>query len=264
MAKDPAINFYTGDFLNGCTDLDMTERGQYITLLCVQHQKGHLSKKTIKLAVGDVSKDVLTKFIVDAQGLFYNERMEAEIIKRAKFIQSQKDKINKRWHGLVQNGISPVSSGVIPIEIRNQKSEITNPKSEIRDQKNKKGAPKKLKDSQAEMLEREKQFEMNVYQYHVDLGPGYPEEMLKDFVRYWTEPNKSRTKMRYELEKVFDIPRRLATWASRDNGFSKKPVVNALISYRELVELVNKGEDMAKWEMVTPGDKKSLWKLKKP
>ena len=45
MAKDPAFVFYTGDFLNGVIDMTMEERGQYITLLCFQHQKGHISQK---------------------------------------------------------------------------------------------------------------------------------------------------------------------------------------------------------------------------
>ena len=69
--KDPAILFYTGDFLNGCTDLTFEERGQYITLLCLQHQKGHLSEKTIRLSVGSVSVDVMAKFLKDETGLFF-------------------------------------------------------------------------------------------------------------------------------------------------------------------------------------------------
>jgi len=40
----------------------------------------------------------------------------------------------------------------------------------------------------------------------------YPEEMLTAFYNYWSEPNRSRTKMRAELEKTWDLPRRLATW----------------------------------------------------
>lgn len=49
----------------------------------------------------------------------------------------------------------------------------------------------------------------------------YSNEMRLEFCDYWTEPNKSLTKMRWEQESVFDIRRRLATWAKRDNGFKK-------------------------------------------
>jgi len=89
MSKDPAVLFYTGDFLNGCTDLTFEERGQYITMLCLQHQKGHLSEKTIRLCVGSVSVDVMSKFKTDDDGFFYNERMEEEIDKRRHFLDTR-------------------------------------------------------------------------------------------------------------------------------------------------------------------------------
>lgn len=53
----------------------------------------------------------------------------------------------------------------------------------------------------------------------------YPDTMKKEFFDYWTEPNKSKTKMRFELEKTWDLNRRLNTWASRDRNFNKKPVL---------------------------------------
>jgi hypothetical protein len=90
MSKDPAILFYTSDFLSGCSGLTMEERGQYITLLCLQHQAGHLSEKTIRLSVGSVSVDVMAKFLLDENGLYYNDRMESEINKRAQFIDSRR------------------------------------------------------------------------------------------------------------------------------------------------------------------------------
>jgi hypothetical protein len=95
MRKDPAILFYTGDFLNGCTCLTMEERGQYITLLCLQHQSGHLSEKTIRLSVGSVSVDVLKKFKQDNDGNYFNERMQLEIEKRLQFIETRIDNGSK-------------------------------------------------------------------------------------------------------------------------------------------------------------------------
>lgn len=43
-------------------------------------------------------------------------------------------------------------------------------------------------------------------------------ETLK-FISYWTEPNKSGTKQRWETEKTFEVGRRLATWFSRTQNF---------------------------------------------
>lgn len=40
----------------------------------------------------------------------------------------------------------------------------------------------------------------------------YTNEQLREFADYWTEPNKSHTKMRYELERTWDTARRLAYW----------------------------------------------------
>ena len=52
----------------------------------------------------------------------------------------------------------------------------------------------------------------------------YPKEMIRAFFDYWSELNKSETKMRYELEKTWELPRRLATWASREKVPSKTDV----------------------------------------
>lgn len=90
MVKSPAFLFYSSDFLSGITDLTMEERGQYITLLCLQHQKGHLSEKTIRLSVGSVSVDVLSKFNQDEEGNFYNKRLKDEMWKRENFTQSRR------------------------------------------------------------------------------------------------------------------------------------------------------------------------------
>ena len=89
--KDPAFLFYSSDFLSGVSDLTMEERGQYITLLCVQHQKGVLTEKTIRLSVGSVSVFVLNKFFKDENGNYSNKRLEKESEKRIKFTESRRN-----------------------------------------------------------------------------------------------------------------------------------------------------------------------------
>jgi hypothetical protein len=91
MAKDPAFLFYSSDFLNGVSDLTMEERGQYITLLCLQHQKGSLSEKTVRLTVGSVSVDVMRKFEKDEQGNYFQSRLKEEIEKRVNFTESRRN-----------------------------------------------------------------------------------------------------------------------------------------------------------------------------
>ena len=45
--------------------------------------------------------------------------------------------------------------------------------------------------------------------------------MLSDFVSYWTEMNKSETKMKYELEKTWSTKLRLKTWAKNSKRWNR-------------------------------------------
>jgi hypothetical protein len=91
MSKDPAFLFYSSDFLTGVIDMTMEERGQYITLMCLQHQKGHLSEKTISFCLGSVSDNVMSKFLKDEEGLYYSRRLSSEIEQRANFVESRRE-----------------------------------------------------------------------------------------------------------------------------------------------------------------------------
>lgn len=44
----------------------------------------------------------------------------------------------------------------------------------------------------------------------------YGRDMVNEFWKYWTEPNKSKTRMRFELEKTWDLNLRLQRWASNN------------------------------------------------
>lgn len=41
----------------------------------------------------------------------------------------------------------------------------------------------------------------------------YGKEMIRAFFEYWSELNKSETKMRFEMQKTWEVNLRLATWA---------------------------------------------------
>lgn len=47
----------------------------------------------------------------------------------------------------------------------------------------------------------------------------YPKPMLENFIRYWTELNHNQTKMKFQMEKTWEVSKRLATWKSRDKSF---------------------------------------------
>jgi hypothetical protein len=194
--KDPAVLFYTQDFLTGTMLMTDTQIGKYIKLLCLQHQNGKLSEKDMLKICGEFDADIWAKFYQE-DGFFYNKRMLLETTKRNKFCEHQKENINKRWGKKEYHG----NTTVIPLENEN---EIVN--------------ENVIKDKDELLKKRENEFRQLVF----ECDPlKYPQVMLENFCRYWTEPNKSKTKMRFELEKVFDIPRRLVTWASRDKEINK-------------------------------------------
>jgi len=62
----------------------------------------------------------------------------------------------------------------------------------------------------------------------------YSVEMLEAFIDYWTEPNKSKTKLRYELQKTFDIARRLKTWNKNESKFNKSHKINIIDTWQQI------------------------------
>lgn len=95
MAKDPAVLFYTSDFLTGTMLMTDEEVGQYIKLLCLQHQKGRLTANHMLTICKTLDSEVIAKFEKDSKGLYYNVRMEEEAIKRKNFTESRKSNGSK-------------------------------------------------------------------------------------------------------------------------------------------------------------------------
>ena len=65
----------------------------------------------------------------------------------------------------------------------------------------------------------------------------YGKSFLNDFYKYWTEPNKSNSKFKMELEKTWSLERRFETWAKNEKNFNKKindtrkPTIDNAIDY---------------------------------
>ncbi len=116
MSKDPAFLFYSSDFISGVSDLTMEERGQYITLLCLQHQKGHLSKKLIQLSIGNATADVMQKFSIDSEGLYFSERLDKEIAKRREHSEKQRERATEGW----KKRKATADATALPLENRNE------------------------------------------------------------------------------------------------------------------------------------------------
>lgn len=96
MAKDPAFLFYTGDFSTGTQFFTNEQIGKFLRLLMAQHQHGHLTEKQMLHICGTYDKEVFDKFEKDAEGMFFNSRLETEILKRSNFCKSRKDNRTKK------------------------------------------------------------------------------------------------------------------------------------------------------------------------
>ena len=88
MSKDPAVLFYTSDFVIGTAFLSHEQVGKYIRLLCYQHQVGRLTKDQILSVTGIWDQEIMEKF-TEKNGFFYNKRMEIEKDKRVNYCKSR-------------------------------------------------------------------------------------------------------------------------------------------------------------------------------
>ena len=59
------------------------------------------------------------------------------------------------------------------------------------------------------------------YESLVPFVEKYGAAMIREFFDYWSEMNKSQTKMRFEQQPTWETSLRLVTWANRDKNFKK-------------------------------------------
>ena len=57
--------------------------------------------------------------------------------------------------------------------------------------------------------------------------------MLYNFVEYWTESNENGNLMKFEMQKTFDINRRMARWKKNDFGTTNKPKQTFLSKFKK-------------------------------
>jgi len=83
----------------------------------------------------------------------------------------------------------------------------------------------KSDENQVDILEpRRVEFKKSL-QEHLDT---YGRDMLNAFYLYWTEPNPSKTKMRFELEKTWSVDLRLSNWARNNKDIATTPKVEEI------------------------------------
>ncbi len=104
--KDPAFMMYSGDFLSGTFTMTMEQRGKFITLMCIQHQKGFLTEADMKSVLNEEDYLLAEKFYKADDGNWYNQKMTDVINERKEYtanrlknFQKKDDKeLHKKYH----------------------------------------------------------------------------------------------------------------------------------------------------------------------
>lgn len=81
------------------------------------------------------------------------------------------------------------------------------------------------KDLRKEIERKKKLMEGRRVKFYNSLVPFvqmYGKTMVRDFFDYWSEPNKSGTQMRYELERTWSLNLRLGMWNRKEKNYVRK------------------------------------------
>lgn len=62
----------------------------------------------------------------------------------------------------------------------------------------------------------------------------YTKDMIEAFYNYWSEPTPSGKKMKFELEKTWDVSRRLRTWKRNESKYGGKYNSNSRSEQRDI------------------------------
>lgn len=119
MAKDPAVLFYTNDFLSRTLTMSNEQVGKYIRLLCIQHQQGHLTEQDMLYICKTYDLAVYSKFIKEGDN-YYNERMRLETEKRKKYSESRRSNRNSvKEENISKSYVKHMEDGNEDININN-------------------------------------------------------------------------------------------------------------------------------------------------
>lgn len=170
----------------------------------------------IKSLIEDFGLFVFT----DCGKYFYSERLLNSMEMREQKSKKASENAFKRWEKCERN-----ANAMQTHSIGNAINENCNA---IKERKGKE-SKEYSETPQAATRSKLENLEIRKTNFYEDLKPflsSYNKEMLRKFYEYWSEFNKSKTKMRWELQDTFEISKRLSTWASRDKEFDENSNVN--------------------------------------
>ena len=209
MSKElPYFKFFPNEWMSGDITLEaMSLQGIFINVCSTYWSKDcNIEIAKLKARYGKAIATLLENGLIkEEQGFcvisFLDEQWEELSKYHKKNVESGKKGAEKRW-GSHSDPNSP------PIAYREEESK----------------GEKIRKDNNIE--ERKASFIHEVSFFRNK----YNDDMLQSFAEYWMEHNVGGKKMRFEMEKVFQVERRLLTWNKNQSKFKQngqsKPTAN--------------------------------------
>lgn len=227
MAKDPAFLFYPNDYIGGTMGMTFEEKGAYVELLMCQFNRGHMTSHMCGQLVGQIWDNIKHKFKKDEEGLYFNVRLESEINKRKAYTDSRRNNI-KGKNQYTNNDAHMEGHMTSHMENENENENINGNNNSL--------SKEEIKLNR--ILAAENKFKETVSEY-ISI---YGEEMCVEFANYWTEPNKSHTKLKFEMQDTWDLSRRLSRWAKIPINIKPEYVSNTKQSKNRLQDNLEAGE----------------------
>lgn len=201
MAKDPALLWYFNDWMGGTATLTRHLKGCYMDLLSVQFNNGPLSLEEIKTVLGSdfgSSWPALQKKFKFENGCYFNERLQYEKERRGNYTSSRR---KNRMSGHMENRNENVN------EISISESTPREDSMKFFDM---------INQNSTEYVHFLVEFAKKT-----NMDENLAGREVKKFADYWCERTPNGKKMRWEMEKTFQVQRRLATWLGNASQWSK-------------------------------------------
>ncbi len=248
LRDQPYLPLYVQDFL---TDEKLSEcsakaTGVYIRLMCLMHksetygrillkQKDKQSEKQIENFAFKLVKQMPYSLPEVLEGL--TELVEENVLSLEGDFLIQKRMVEdaqlseKRSLSGKKGGLKTVENKqFFALDFAKAKSEA-NTENEIENE------IESVNENKTETInQRRENFSKKVHEY-----TEFTEPMRQKFFEYWSESNENGRKMRFEMQKVFDIKRRLNTW--KTNEFKFKNNNNAKNQSTSIIERKDFGSD---------------------
>ena len=216
---NPWFKFYGGEYLSDPKILQLTaeERSGWVTLLCLASQTEggeikFLSERQLWVMAGISKPTKLLKKLADLDMVSVDSNGTVTVRNWMKRQYSESLERVRKFR-----------------EKRSGNADVTDRIEESRVEE------KRIDKNRVERVERTPRDEaMEFFDPSSDLAgdilkefseKGMPQDILareaKKFMLYWTEKNKSGTRQKWEMEKTFEVRRRLVSWFSRVREFSQ-------------------------------------------